>query len=57
MNRDIQDDQDDIPDVEISDDVCKRCFGTGYIRALRPGKFMCPDCWQDNGPDEPKEKP
>lgn len=34
--------------------VCKTCLDTGYIRTWR-GKIQCPDCYPDNGPDEPAD--
>ena len=57
MNRDPQDELDDIPDVEIADDVCKVCGGTGYALDFRSSRRQpCEDCWQDNGPDEPTDR-
>lgn len=39
---------------EPPDDVCPYCLNTGYVRTWT-GQVMCPMCWPDNGPDEPKE--
>ena len=38
----------DIPEYLPS---CERCGDTGYVH--RPNKQPCPDCFQDNGPEEP----